>query len=247
MIEREFVAQNIKEFEIQEFISKRLRNVGHSHTKLQKTPLGEKIIIYTSRPGLVVGRRGETITGLTRALKKRFKLENPQIEISEVEDVNLDAKIVAERVASAFERFGTKRFKGVLHRTLQNVLDSGAIGVEIVISGKVPSKRAKSWRVYGGYIKKCGDLALTQVRKAKVTAKLKTGIIGVKVSIMPPDIRLPDNIKLLKDKIVEEEVSDEVIEEKEEKAERSEEKVIDEEKVKKKTKEKEKNRKKTKN
>lgn len=206
MIEREFVSQRIREFEIQEFISNRLKNVGHSHTRLQKTPLGERIIIYTSRPGLIVGRKGETITSLTKALKKRFKLENPQIEISEVENINLDARIVAERIASAFERFGIKRFKGVLHKAMQDVLDSGAMGVEIVVSGKIPGSRAKSWRVYGGYIKKCGDIALTYVRKARVIAKLKTGIVGIKVSIMPPNIKLPDDIKLLKEKIVEEEV-----------------------------------------
>lgn len=224
MIEREVVAQRIREFKIQEFISNRLKNVGHSHTKLQKTPLGEKIIIYTSHPGLVVGRRGETITKLTADLKKNFKLENPQIEISEVKDVNLDARIVAERIASAFERFGTKRFKGVLHKTMQAVLDSGAIGVEIVVSGKVPSSRAKTWRVYGGYIKKCGDIAVTQVKKATVTAKIKTGIIGVKVSIMPPNIKLPDDVHLLKEKVVEEEIIEEKTEKKAEE-EKTEEKT----------------------
>nr|AJS13022.1 small subunit ribosomal protein S3 [uncultured archaeon] len=227
MIEREFVAQKIREFKIQEFISNKLKNVGHSHTRLTKTPLGEKIIIFTSHPGLIVGRKGETIAELTRALKKNFKLENPQIEISEVEDINLDARIVAERIASAFERFGTNRFKGVLHKTLQDVLNSGAMGVEIVVSGKIPSSRAKTWRVYGGYIKKCGDLAVTQVRRAGVTAKLKTGIVGVKVSIMPPGVKLPDDIHLLKEQIVEEKVSKESAEKKtpaEEKAKEKQEK-----------------------
>jgi small subunit ribosomal protein S3 len=200
MIERKFVAQRIKEFQIQEFISKNLRNVGHSHTKMQKTPLGEKIIIYASRPGLVVGRKGQNIKQLTKTLKKKFELENPQIEISEVEDINLDANIVAERIVDSLERFGTSKFKGIGHKVMADVLNAGALGIEIVISGKIPSARAKSWRFYAGYIKKCGDIALVGVKRAYTPAKLKTGIVGVKVSIMPSDIRLPDDVQLLKEK-----------------------------------------------
>ena len=75
MIERSFVSQKIKEFQIQEYISENLKKVGHSHTKMVKTPLGEKIIIFASRPGLVVGRKGENIKKLTYTLKKRFNLE----------------------------------------------------------------------------------------------------------------------------------------------------------------------------
>src|SRR3989338_4690866 len=97
MIERKFVAQKIKEFEVQEYIASNLKNVGHSHTKMQKTPLGEKIVIYASRPGLIVGRKGQNIKQLTKSLKKRFALENPQIEISEIENTSLDAHIVAEK------------------------------------------------------------------------------------------------------------------------------------------------------
>jgi len=105
MIERKFVSQRIKEFQIQEFVSSTLRNVGHSSTKMQKTPLGERIIIYASRPGLIVGRRGQSIKHLTNVLKKRFNLENPQIEINEVESPNLDANIIAERIADSLEKF----------------------------------------------------------------------------------------------------------------------------------------------
>ena len=96
----EFVAEKLKEYRVQEFISKSLKNVGHSHTKVQRTPLGEKIIVYASRPGLVVGRKGENIKKLTTTLKKKFDFEDPQIEISEVDNIFLDAQIVAEIIAS---------------------------------------------------------------------------------------------------------------------------------------------------
>ena len=201
MIERKFVAQKIKEFQIEEYITQSLENVGHSHTKMVKTPLGEKIIIFSSRPGLIVGRKGQNIKQLTRTLRKRFDLENPQIEISEVENPNLNANIVAEKIVDALEKFGSEKFKSIGHKIMTDVMRAGALGIEIIISGKVPSARAKSWRFYSGYLKKCGDVA-TGVRKSNKQAQLKTGIIGVKVSIMPPDIKLPDDIELIETKEV---------------------------------------------
>lgn len=219
MIERKFVAQKIKEHQIQEYITNNLKNVGHSHTKMVKTPLGEKIVIYASRPGLIVGRKGQNIKELTKGLKKKFDLENPQIEISEVENINLDANIVAEKIMSALERFGAQKFKAVGHKTMENVMRSGALGVEIIVSGKIPSSRAKSWRFYSGYLKKCGDIALIGVNKAQVQAKLKTGVVGIKVSIMPPNTILPDKVELIKEK---EEKIEEVKEKKEETKEEKE-------------------------
>ena len=201
MIERDFIAQKTKEFYIKKYVEQKLRHVGISQIRLKKIPLGEKIIINTSRPSLVVGSKGANIKSLTKTLKKRFKLENPQIEINEVKDIFLDANIVAEQIAGSLERFGSARFKGAGHKTMDNVMKAGAMGVEIIISGKIPGARAKNWRFYMGYLKKCGDVAVSGVRKAKKSALLKSGIIGIKVSIMPPDLILPDTIKILDEPI----------------------------------------------
>lgn len=199
MIERKFVAERFKEYQIQQYIDQTLKNVGHSSTKLVRTPLGEKIIIAASRPGLVVGKKGENIKKLTNTLKRKFNLENPQIEIAEVPEPNLDAQIVAERIASTLERFGIQKFKAIAHKTIQDVMNAGALGIEIRIAGKVPSARAKAWRFYNGYLKKCGNVALTQVKRAKTFATLRAGTIGVQVAIMPPDVQLPDDIEVLKE------------------------------------------------
>jgi small subunit ribosomal protein S3 len=205
MMEREFISQKIKELQIKNYLETKLSNVGLSEIRLKKIPLGEKIIIATSRPSLIVGSKGSNIKDLTKYLKQEFKLENPQIEINEIKDIFLDANVVAEKIASSLERFGSARFKGVGHKTMGNVIKAGALGVEIIISGKIPGARAKSWRFYQGYLKKCGDISIVGVRRAKKTANLKSGIIGIKVSIMPPDIELPDKIEILKDaEIIEE-------------------------------------------
>ncbi len=196
MIEREFVEQKKKEFQIQEFVSETLKNAGHSHTKLQRTPLGEKVVIYTSRPGLIVGRKGQTISKLTEVLKKKFGLENPQVEIAEVSNPSLDSRIVAEKIASDLERFGSNRFKGIMHKATEEVLAAGAVGVEIRLSGKLPGARAKSWRVAGGYLRKCGDAAMSVVDTTIHAAQLKPGVIGIQVRIMPPGITMPDEIRM---------------------------------------------------
>jgi len=224
MIERQIVNQNIREYLVKQYLAKELSKTGYSHTEIKRTPLGEKVIIYSTRPGLVVGRKGDNIKRLTLVLKNRFKLENPQIELGEIENPNLDVSYVADRIISTLERFGSKRFKSIGYKTLQEIMDAGALGAEIVISGKVPSARARSWRFKTGYIKKSGDIAQYYIKKQNIQANLKSGIVGVKVAIMTPDIILPDKIEY---KIIVEEIT-----EKEEKIE--EKKEIEEKKPKKK-------------
>ncbi|MFH1210915.1 MAG: 30S ribosomal protein S3 [archaeon] len=197
MIERKFVAQKLKERQVQEYVAQSLTKAGHSKVEIKRTPMGEKIIVYTTRPGLIVGRKGENIKRLTQTLKKRFNLENPQIEIGEIGNPLLDSGAVADQIAYTFERFGPKRFKFIGYDMLSKIMGAGAIGAEIVIGGRgVPGSRAKSWRFSAGYLKKSGNIAQEHVDRATVVASLKTGSIGVKVMIMHPDIQLPDKITI---------------------------------------------------
>ncbi|MGM5480957.1 MAG: 30S ribosomal protein S3 [Nanobdellota archaeon] len=207
MIERKFVAQNFKEFRIKEFVKKSLNRVGLSDVKLKRTSLGERIIVSASRPGLVVGRGGSNIQGLTRELKKQFELENPQIEIEEIKDFNSNASVIAEMIVNQLERFGTRRFKGIGHKSVDAVMRAGALGVEILISGKIPSSRSKTWRFADGYMKKCGDLAISGVDTAVERANLKTGAVGVQVRIIPGNIRLPDQVNF-GEKVTEEDLKE---------------------------------------
>ena len=197
MIERKVVQQKMKEYMVQNYVASTLKRVGHSKTTIHRNPLGERILISASRPGLIVGSKGANIKKLTKVLKAKFKLENPQIEIEEVRAADLDPVLVAESIASALERFGTTRFKGVGYKSMDGAMRAGALGIEIMISGKIPSSRAKRWRFFTGYLKKCGDLSVEGVLSAYDVARLKTGIVGIQVRIMPPSIVLPDTITLL--------------------------------------------------
>jgi small subunit ribosomal protein S3 len=194
MIERKFVAENLKEFQIEEYLRSVLGKAGLSYIKMQRTPLGEKILICSSRPGLIVGKSGSNIARLTKDLKEKFHLENPQIELLEEENPMGDASIIAEGIANSLERFGTARFKGIGHKAITDVIGAGARGVEVLISGKVPSSRAKKWRFYLGYLKKSGDIAVSGVDTAYSSAKLKTGVVGVQVRIMPSSTKMPDEV-----------------------------------------------------
>ncbi|MBU1203626.1 MAG: 30S ribosomal protein S3, partial [Nanoarchaeota archaeon] len=195
MIEKQFMKKKIKEYLIHRYISENLPKACYSSIELKKTPFGDKIIIHTPRPGLVVGRKGANITALTENLKNQFKMENPQIEIIEITNPFLDATSVAERIASSFEKFGPKRFKSAGYKSLQSVMDAGATGAEIKISGRgVPSSRSRTWRFTAGHIKKSGDISEDKIKRAKVIAHLKSGAVGIQVSILTPDIRIPDDI-----------------------------------------------------
>ncbi len=197
MIERKFVAEKIKELQVEQFIGSQIGRGKYSRIEIKKTPLGEKVIVYTARPGLIVGKRGEAIKDLTKVLKVRFKMENPQLEVAELQNPDLDAQTVAENISTTLEKFGPKRFKAIGYKMLQRIIDSGALGGEIVISGRgVPGARAKSWRFYAGYLKKCGDVAIEGVKHGMCTANLKSGSVGIKVSIMPPDTVLPDRVEI---------------------------------------------------
>lgn len=194
MIERKFIKQKVKRFQLKDFIFNEVTRAGISEVQLQKTPLGDKIVIHASRPGLVVGKGGSNIKKLSKKLKANFDLDNPQIEIEEVEDPRDNPTIMAELIANSLERYGAGRFKGIGHKTLNNAMRAGALGAEIIISGKVPGSRARRWRFYQGYLKKCGEIAFTEVDEAYQRANLNSGAVGINVRVMKGDAQLPDRL-----------------------------------------------------
>ena len=195
MEERNIVKFKKEEFAVREYIKKSLGKGKISKVKIEYTPVGEKIIISTNKPGLIIGRGGEKIMELTSILKTKFKLENPHIEIDEIKEPEFDAQINADDIALSLERFGPLKFKVVAYRTLQRIINAGALGVEIRLSGKLPGSRAKSWRFAQGYLKKTGDSAKV-VDRAQSSAQTKPGTVGIKVSILSPHAILKDKINI---------------------------------------------------
>lgn len=195
MEEKKFVQLKKEEYGVREFIKNELGKGRISSVKIEYTPVGEKIIVKTASPGYVIGRRGERLNELTETLKKRFKLENPHIEILEVSKKEFDAQHMADEIATGIERFGTIKFKMIAYKALDKIIKSGAMGVEIRLSGKLPSERAKSHRFAFGYLKKTGDAAKV-VNNAEARADTLLGTTGIKVGILPPDAIIHDQITI---------------------------------------------------
>jgi small subunit ribosomal protein S3 len=193
MEEKKFVNFKKEELGVKEYVKIALGKGRISSVNIEYTPVGEKIIIATSKPGLVIGRRGEKIDELTRVLKRKFKLDNPHIEIKEITNPTLDAQLVADEMALLLERQGSLKFKVIAYKMLESIMRAGALGAEIVMSGKLPSERAKSWRFAQGYLRKTGDSAKV-VNRAMSQAITIPGVVGIKVSILPADAPMLDKI-----------------------------------------------------
>jgi len=195
MEEKKFVQLKKDELNVKEYVKRNLGKGRISGVGIEYTPIGEKIIISTTRPGYVIGRRGEKIIELTRVLKKQFNLENPNIEIQEITKPEFDAQGIADEIGLMLERLGTMKFKNIAYKMLDRIKKAGALGVEIRLSGKLPSERAKSWRFASGYLKKTGDTAKI-VNRAESVALTSMGITGIKVEILPPDAKIHDQINV---------------------------------------------------
>jgi len=206
-IVKRFITESIKKTEIDEFLQRKLERAGYGGVDISKTPLGTHVVIYAMRPGIVIGRGGETIKDLATTLEENFNVSNPQISVSEIEVPEFNAFVVASRIASALQR--GVHFRRAGFWALNQVMDAGALGVEIVISGKLRTERARFEKFRAGYFPRCGDAALKYMKKAEAHVQLKPGIIGVRVKIMPPDAQFPDKIKVAEE-LPPEEIEEEV-------------------------------------
>jgi len=206
-VERTFIKRGAKRVQLENFLVKELEKAGYGGAEIKRIPTGTQVTIYVERPGMVIGRKGKSIKQLTEELEKQYGLENPQIEVVELQKPELYAPIMAKRIAFALERGISVRRVG--HAMVRRIMEAGARGVEIVISGKIAGERKRRERFYQGYLSKAGEPAERLVSVGYATANLKPGVAGVKVRIMPPEARLPDEI------VIEEEAQPAEVEKKE--------------------------------
>jgi len=194
-VERKFIEDSILRFKISEFMKGQLSRAGFSNLTIQKTPLITLIIAEVTNPGKVIGRRGKTINEITDKLRTEFKLENPKINISSVSVPDLEPQVIAKRLVRLIEM--GKNPRRMMHSMVKSIMEAGAIGCEIIVSGKLAAKggRAKRFRAMAGYLPKAGEPA-RQVKFAHLTAYPKAGAIGIRVSIVPPGVQFPDKMPI---------------------------------------------------
>ena len=191
---KHFIEDSIKKKEIDEFLQSEFERAGYGGVSITKSPLGTHLVIYTMRPGLVIGRGGETIRALATVLEEKFQLPSPQISVAEIEIPELNAYVVASKIASALKRGIHYRRAGFWGIT--QAMEAGALGIEIVISGKLRTDRARYEKFREGYLPKSGEPPRRYMRKAVLHVQLKPGMLGVKVSLLPPDAQFPDKVQV---------------------------------------------------
>ncbi len=189
-VQKFFIKDSSRKAELDEFLARELNKAGYSKMELTKTPVGARVVVYAAKPGIVIGRRGQSIRDLTKILEEKFGLENPQISVAAIEIPELDPRIVASQIAAALQR--GIHFRRAAYWAVQRVMEAGALGVEITIRGKLTSERSRYEHYRQGYLPRSGDSAMKQIRKAVEWVQLKPGIIGIHVKILPPGANFPD-------------------------------------------------------
>lgn len=193
--ERKFVAENIRRVLLKEYLMKEVTRAGFGGLNIQRTPMGTSVALSVERPGLVIGKKGQTIKNLTSAIENDFGFENPQIEVNQVENPSLNAQIMAEKLAFSLERGWHFRRAG--HSTIRRIMDDGAKGCYIIVAGKLSGQRHRTEKFKEGNIKFCGEPKANFMDHGYAVAKLKMGIIGVTVQIMKPNAKLPADTVIL--------------------------------------------------
>lgn len=191
VVERKFISDLIIKRRISKYMEEKLSKAGFSRVEIQKTPVITRITPYVMNPGRVIGRGGETIDSLTETMKKKFKLENPQISVAEVSNPKLEPRLVAKSIANSLERGINPR--RLIHTAIKEIMQNGALGAEIIAKGKLAAKgaRAKKLKVRLGYLPKSGNSSKL-VDEAKIASYPKYGAIGVTVRIVQPGTKFPD-------------------------------------------------------
>jgi len=233
-VAKDLIKERVRRVQVHKHVQEKTARAGFGGLSIQRTPLGTHIRISAERPGLVIGRKGGDIQRLTDELERKFEYENLQVEAVEVSNFALNPLIMASKVANALERGWNYRRAG--NSMLQRIMDSGARGCQITIAGKLTGLRHRTEKFVSGHIKFCGEPALQLMNVGIAQAKLKPGTIGVKVAIMRPDAKLPDEIEIVKPEIpaeTAEENDEEVeIETSEEKTANTKEEVVEEKEAK---------------
>ena len=166
---------------LNDFLRKEIVESGFSKVEISKTPAGTKIILYVTRPGIVIGRKGTGIKQLTEKIETDFGYKNPQISVEEVDKPELSPSVMCNRMSSHIER-GTA-FRRATMWTMNQIMEAGAMGVQITISGKLRGDRSAFEKHTRGILPRAGNYAKNLVSEDIVHTQTAMGLIGIKIRI----------------------------------------------------------------
>lgn len=187
---------------LKDFLRQQIKESGFSHAEISKTPTGTRVALHVTRPGIVIGRKGTGIRELTERLATDFGLKNPQISVVEIERPELSPSVMCNRMASHLER-GTA-FRRATMWTLQQIMDNGAMGVQITISGKLRGDRSAFEKHTAGILPRAGHHADVIVAEDIAHVQTPMGLIGIRIRIARKEKLIPEFELKTKAKIKEE-------------------------------------------
>ena len=194
-VEKKFVKEGYTKASLDEHFAKQLGRSGYGGMNMSRTPLGTQITIYSEKPGMVIGKAGKVIRKLTQDVVDIYGVDNPQIDAQEIKKSELNAQIMANRLAASIERGWYFRKAGT--NTIRAVMAAGALGCEVIISGKLTGARARTEKFIDGYVKHSGHPAEQIVDTGYAVAVKKLGTLGCRVKIVQPGAVLPDAYKMV--------------------------------------------------
>jgi small subunit ribosomal protein S3 len=181
---REYAENLLVDLQVRDFVKKHLANASVSRVDIERPAQTAKITIYTARPGIVIGKKGEDVEALRRILTEKMDIP-VQINIEEIRKPDLDAQLVADSVAQQLQR--RVMFRRAMKRVVQNAMRQGAEGIKVQVGGRlggVEIARSEWYRE--------GRVPLHTLRAdidyATSEATTTYGIIGVKVWIFKGEI-----------------------------------------------------------
>lgn len=189
---KRLMRDSLEKLKLDELLGGELKEAGYGGLSVTKTPLGTQITLHTMRPGRVIGKRGQNIRDISTRIESELGIQNPQIAVVEIEVPELDPYIMACRIGLAIER--GVHYRRSLFWAARRIMVAGARGVEISAKGKLRSDRHSYEIVREGFVPKAGQPSRDNVRTATISVKVKLGMIGIKVWIVPPDAKFPDKI-----------------------------------------------------
>jgi small subunit ribosomal protein S3 len=175
---------------LKDYLREAIKDAGFSHAEISKTPVGTRVALHVTRPGIVIGRKGTGIRALTEKLATDFALKNPQISVVEIEKPELAPSVMCNRMASHLER-GTA-FRRATMWTLKQIMEGGAMGVQITISGKLRGDRSAFEKHTQGILPRAGHHAEVIVSEDIAHVKTAMGLIGIRIRIAKKEKLVPE-------------------------------------------------------
>ncbi|MCR9276330.1 MAG: 30S ribosomal protein S3 [Pseudomonadaceae bacterium] len=174
----------LSDLEIRDFLRQRLAQASVSRIEIERPAQTARISIYTARPGIVIGKKGEDVERLRRELSARMKMP-VHVNIEEIRKPELDALLVAQNVAQQLER--RVQFRRAMRRVIQNATRLGAQGIKVRVAGRLGGAEIARNEVYHE-----GRVPLHTLRAdidyATWEAQTTYGVIGIKVWIFKGEV-----------------------------------------------------------